>query len=392
MYRLSLEMSNYNICEYIFIDFQVYLLFFCINVKIVKILRKSDEMSPTAAEQIIEKKDKLYELDYMRFIACFAVMIVHITATGVEEYIHGSFPYMLMLIVNRSLKFTTPVFILLSGVTSFYSYGYKNREFKYMEFLKKRLSKVIVAYFVWCIIYYAAYIYFGYYAIDIKFFVKSVLQGTMSYHLYFVIIIIQMYIIGPIFYFILKNSEKKVTILIFAGIITYLCAEFIRFNLSDRIFLKYMVFYMLGIYITLEYNNYFTWIKKNKLFIISGYIMMSIIYTVASYYNSAASTLAWFLFSSMSLFFVYLIGLLMKDKLKNIYSFIKVFGQSSYYIYLMHPLVLAIMIIYAENNFLSVTHKIILNTFTVIPITVISCLTYTVIRNKFKKEKLAISN
>ena len=129
--------------------------------------RKSDEMSLIAAEQIIEKKDKLYELDYMRFIACFAVMIVHITATGVNEYIHGSFPYVLMLIVNRSLKFTTPVFILLSGVTSFYSYGYKKREFKYMEFLKKRLVKVIVAYFVWCIIYYAAYIYFGYYSINI---------------------------------------------------------------------------------------------------------------------------------------------------------------------------------------------------------------------------------
>jgi peptidoglycan/LPS O-acetylase OafA/YrhL len=351
-------------------------------------------MLPTSAEQIIEKKDKLYELDYMRAIACFAVMMVHITATGVEEYIHGSFPYVLMLIVNRSLKFTTPVFILLSGVTSFYSYGYKNREFKYMEFLKKRLAKVIVAYFVWCIIYYMAYIYFGYYAIDIKFFVKRVLQGTMSYHLYFVIIIIQMYVVGPIFYFILKNSEKKVTILILAGIITYLCAEFIRFNLSDRIFLKYIVFYMLGIYITLEYNNYFIWIKKNKLFIISGYIIMSIIYTVASYYDSVATTFVWLVFSTISLFFVYLTGLLMKDVLKNIYGFIKIFGQSSYYIYLMHPLVLTIMIIYAENNFLSVTNKIILNTFTVIPITVISSLTYTIIKNKFKKKKkaAAISN
>ena len=106
---------------------------------------KSDHMSARDASQIINKKDKLYELDYMRFIACFAVMIVHITATGVEQYIHGSFPYVLMLTVNRSLKFTTPVFILLSGVTSFYSYSYKNQKFDYGEFLVKRLSKVIGA-------------------------------------------------------------------------------------------------------------------------------------------------------------------------------------------------------------------------------------------------------
>ena len=79
----------------------------------------------------------------------------------------------------------------------------------------------------------------------------------------------------------------------------------------------------------------------------------------------------------------------MKDKLKNIYSFIKVFGQSSYYIYLMHPLILTIMIIYAQNNFLSVTNKIILYTVTVIPITVISCLLFTLAKNKLKKLKKA---
>ncbi len=335
----------------------------------------------------IDKKDKLFELDYIRFLACIAVMIVHITATGVEEYIPGSIPYTLMLIINRGFKFTTPVFIFLSGVTSFYSYINKDNKFNYIDFLVKRLSKVLFAYFVWCIIYYIAYIYLGYYIFDIKFFVKMVLQGTMSYHLYFVIIIVQMYIVGPIFYFLLKNTEEKVKILVFAGVITYLCAEFIRFNLSDRLFLKYMVFYMLGIFVAMEYDKYFLWIKKNKAFIIAGYALL--VYTMVSYYNSILSTFVWFLFSSVSVFFVYLIGLLMKDKLKNIYGFIRVFGQSSYYIYLMHPLILTIMIRYAQKNFLSVTNKILLYTVTVIPITVITCLTFTIINNKLKKYKKA---
>lgn len=357
-----------------------------INVEIIKIFRESDHMTQDSLG-IINKKDKLYELDYMRFIACFAVMIVHITATGVDQYIHGSFPYTLMLIINRSLKFTTPVFIFLSGVTSFYSYSYRNKKFEYLDFLKKRLSKVLLAYFIWCLIYYAAYIRLGYYGVDIKFFVKSLLQGTMSYHLYFVIIIVQMYLIGPVFYFMLKNNKNRVIILIIAGILTYLSAEFIRFNLSDRLFLKYMVFYMLGIYVTMEYDKYLMWIKKNKVFIVTGYLMMSAIYVIVTYYNSVAYTFVWFIFSSISVFLVYLIGLFLKTKLKNIYSFIKVFGQSSYYIYLMHPLILTIMIIFAGNNFLSVTDKILLYTFTVIPITVISCLTYTIIRNKLRKLK-----
>lgn len=341
----------------------------------------SEIKSPTETK----KREKLYELDYMRFIACFAVMIVHITATGVTEYISGSFPNILMLLLNRCLKFTTPVFIFLSGVTSFYSYSSRNRQFKYIEFLRKRLSKVLLAYFIWCIIYYALYIRFGYYTRDINFFVTRVLQGTMSYHLYFVIIIVQMYIVGPLFYFILKNSKNRVRVLAVAAIITCLCAEFIRFNLSDRLFLKYMVFYMLGIYVTMEYDKFIMWIKKNVKYIFSGYLIMSIVYTIVSHYNLASYTFVWFVFSSVSVFFVYSFGLVMKEKLKDIYSFIKVFGQSSYYIYLMHPLVLTIMIMYAERNFLSVTNKILLYTFTVIPITVIACLGFTIIRNKLKK-------
>jgi len=333
-----------------------------------------------------ENKENLYELDYMRFIACLAVMLVHIAAIGVTSYSHGSFPHIVMLIVNRSLMFTTPVFVFLSGVTSFY--GYRKKKFKYFSFLKRRLSKVLAAYFVWCAIYYAAYVWIGYYAVDIKFFIKSMLLGTMSYHLYFVIIITQMYIVGPVFYHIMKKSNKKIPILVISAIISVLCAEFMRFELSDRIFLKYMFFYMLGIYVTLEYDKYISWMNKNKIFIIAGFITVDLFYIIVSYYDMVINTYVWFLFSIAAVFFVYYGGLVLKDKLKKIYSFIKLFGQSSYYIYLMHPLVLTMAIFYADNHgILSVTKRLLLYSATVIPITIITCLTFTALKNKIKKQK-----
>lgn len=339
---------------------------------------------------IIEKKDKLYELDYMRFIACLAVMIVHITATamGANGYITGSFPHIVILIINRSFKFTTPIFIFLSGVTSFYSY--RKKEFKYFPFIVKRLEKVLVAYFIWCIIYYEVYIRLGYYTRDISFFIEHVRLGKMSYHLYFVIIITQMYIVGPAFYKLLKNSDKKIAILIVSAIITVLCAEYIRYENSDRLFLKYMFFYMLGIYVTLEYDKYIAWINKNKFIIAAGYVVISAIYTVVSYYDLTIYIYVWFVFSIFSVFFVYCMGIIMKKALSRIYSFIKLFGQSSYYIYLMHPLVLTLMIMYTDNNgILSVTKRLVIYSATVIPITVVSCLIFTVARNKIKKNKKA---
>lgn len=337
-----------------------------------------------------EKKDKLYELDYMRFIACLAVMAVHITATAldVNGYIHGSFPHMVMLIINRSLKFTTPVFIFLSGVTSFYSY--RKKEFNYFSFIKKRLEKVLVAYLIWCVIYYLAYIKAGFYSFNLTFFIDNIIYGSMSYHLYFVVVIVQMYIVGPIFYKMLKDSNKKVIILIVFAIITMLCAEFLRFKYADRVFLKYMFFYMLGIYVTLERDNYLTFINRFKFVIVAGYLTVSAIYIAVTYYNLTIYMYIWFVFSVFSVFFVYYIGLIMKKSLSKFYSFIKLFGQSSYFIYLMHPLVLTFMIMYTDNNgILSVTKRLLIYSATVIPITIISCLLFTAVRNKIQKNKKA---
>lgn len=336
----------------------------------------------------IQKQDKLYELDYVRFIACLAVIIVHITATGVTDYIQGSLPHIISLIINRSFKFTTPIFIFLSGVTSFYSY--RKKEFKYFSFIKRRLEKVLIAYIVWCVIYYVAYIKLGIYVHDINFFVENVLYGTMSYHLYFVIIITQMYIVGPLFYKLLKDSNKKVLILAVSAILTALFAEYLRFEYADRVFLKYVFFYMLGIYVTLEYENFYNFVIKYRRIIVLGYILASAVYTAVSYFDMTIYIYVWFVFSLFSVFFVYYVGLNLKKTFANLYGFVKLFSQSSYYIYLMHPLVLTYAILYTTNHgILSVTKRLIIYSATVIPITVISCLAFTFIKNKLKKKKKA---
>lgn len=329
------------------------------------------------------QKDKLAELDYMRFIACIAVMIVHITAIGVTDYVRGSLPNILMLILNRSLKFTTPIFVFLSGVTGFY--GYRNKKIKYVPFIIKRLKKVLIPYVVWCVVYYIAFIKIGYYGKNLNFFIENVFTGNMSYHLYFVIIITQLYLLGPLLYCLVKKIKNKTLLLLISAIVTALCVEYIRFNLADRIFLKYVFFYLLGMYVTLEYNKFISLLKKYKVFIISGYIITGALYTIVSYYDMTIYSYVWFLFSTVSILFVYYVGLALKSKLSEFHGFVKLFGQSSYYIYLMHPLVLTSMIILTANGgILSVTKKIIIYFIVVIPFTVISCLTYVSIKNKIK--------
>ncbi|MDD4781174.1 MAG: acyltransferase [Tissierellia bacterium] len=324
----------------------------------------------------------------MRCIACIAVIIVHITAIGVTDYMQGSLPHILTLIINRSLKFTTPIFVFLSGITGFYSY--RNRDIDYISFVIKRVKKVIIPYFIWCVLYYIYFIRLGFYGFDIVFFIKSFIAGNMSYHLYFVIIITQLYILGPIFYGLIKKSNNKIMLLFIFAVINLLCAQFLNFKLSDRIFLKYMFFYLIGMYVTLEYNKFKSWIENHKAIITIGYITFSIFYILVTYYQWELYSLSWFLFSTISIFFVYLIGLAVKDKFIKFYGYIRLFSQSSYYVYLMHPMILTTMIMITEKlGILSITKKLIIYFVVVIPLSVILSLSYTKIKNTIKDKRKA---
>lgn len=338
--------------------------------------------------KILQSKEKLMELDYMRGIACIAVIIVHITAIGVTDYIQGSLPHILTLILNRSLKFTTPIFVFLSGITGFYSY--RNRDIEYIPFIIKRVKKVLFAYFVWCVLYYIYFIKLGFYGFDIVFFIKSFIVGNMSYHLYFVIIITQLYILGPVFYGLIKKSNNRIMLLFIFAVINLLCAQFLNFKFSDRIFLKYMFFYLIGMYVTLEYNKFKSWVENHKEIISIGYIAFSIFYILVYYYQWKFYALSWFLFSTASIFFVYLVGLVVKDKFIKFYGFIKLFSQSSYYVYLMHPMILTSMIMLTDKwGILSITKKLIIYFLVVIPVSVILSLSYTKIKNTIKDKRKA---
>ena len=142
---------------------------------------------------------------------------------------------------------------------------------------------------------------------------------------------------------------------------------------------------MLGMFVTLEYSNFVSWLKKNKAYIIAGYILLGALYTIVSFYDMVIYSYVWFLFSTVSILFVYYVGLQLKSNLIKLYGFIKIFGQSSYYIYLMHPLILTLMIIFTTDmGILSVTKKIIIYFIVVIPFTVTLCLIYTAVKNKIK--------
>ncbi len=285
-----------------------------------------------------EKKDRLDYLDYLRVIACFSVIIVHVSAMGIVSSESGSYFHKGIILLNRFFKYTTPAFLFLSGITSFY--GYRNREYKYLDFLKRRLKTVVVPFFLWSSIYYGILVYTGVYTFSILFYIKNLILGNMSYHLYFIPILLQMYFLSGLINYLFNKLNGK-TVLIIAFVINIISLK-MHFPFSDRFFSKYILFYILGVYLTKEYKTFLKLSKKIKIQSFIIFLASTFFYAVFYYFKRYnLMDYAWLSFSISGIFFLFNISIIIERKgfFKN--KQIRKLSKSTYYIYLIHPLILS---------------------------------------------------
>lgn len=285
-----------------------------------------------------EEKVRIRELDYFRVIACFSVIMIHISAIGIVNYLPTSNHYKTIIVINRIFFYAVPAFIFLSGITS--SYKPIDKDFNYFNFLKRKISKILIPYLIWNIIYYAIILIINNWSIDIVFFLEKFVTGDMYYHLYFIVIIVQLYLLTPVFNYIFEKFDKRY-ILIVTALITIISTVKLKFIYSDRIFLKYVFFYVLGIYAAKEYSTFVKKVKQYKWISFVFYIILTIIFSILFYYkNYTLMDYIWVPYSVVSIIFLYNISIYLKKHGTKIYEVVKRISMSSLYIYLMHPLIL----------------------------------------------------
>ena len=95
---------------------------------------------------------RLEEVDYFRAFACLAVVLIHTTAGYVTWDSAGPLTQSIFIFVNRALTYAVPAFLFISGFVLFQRY--REGDFAYFPFLKKRLRQIVLPYFLWTLFYY----------------------------------------------------------------------------------------------------------------------------------------------------------------------------------------------------------------------------------------------
>jgi len=151
---------------------------------------------------------RLEALDFTRVIAMLAVVMIHVSST----FIYNESGFMLLgmnlgFMLNQVTRFAVPLFILISGM----SLGISAKGGSALSFWKRRILKVGIPYVVWFFVYdlYNHGLNVGVYIseclADPRALLRGLLMGQSAAHLYFIIILIQLYLVYPL----LKKAIHK---------------------------------------------------------------------------------------------------------------------------------------------------------------------------------------
>ncbi|MCM3782828.1 acyltransferase [Neobacillus mesonae] len=168
------------------------------------------------------KKPKITAIETLRGLAFLAVVLQHSIAhyAYVDEVTYQDSIWMSVILMLS--KFAVPVFIFITGMVLFYNY---EERLDSKKFLKRRWIDIFLPYLIWSLIYiWKAKGLSGFMPAELVDVLLKLLTGKSSYHLWYIIMIMQFYLLFPLIRRLVIFVNKRVArhsllLLIIAGVI-----------------------------------------------------------------------------------------------------------------------------------------------------------------------------
>lgn len=332
-------------------------------------------------------KERIKYFDLLRAIAILGVVSIHSTNIG-YTFADTSFSFNITVLWRQIINFSVPIFIAISG----YFLADKNVSTKkdYFTFLKRQVPRVLIPYLIWSILYLVIAFVKG---SSISTILYRFLTFTSAVPFYFVILIIEFYILLPI---LQKVSSQRKGLLL-SGIISTLCCIFIFYfryftNIHLPIYIcgsapSWLFFYSLGIYIK---KNGISLSNKAIALLTVLSLGLSLLETYYVYYkfgsigeSVTAVKISSFIYST----FIILLAFKHINRNYNKTKILLNIGEVSYGIFLSHMFFLMCFNFLSNRLFPIIDQSAILKQIYLIIMTVLSSTIFANIVRKIDKEK-----
>lgn len=340
----------------------------------------------------MEEKRKA-ELSLSNVICALTVIFIHISSEAVVTLNKQSLWYALIYSLWQGSQYVVFGFVFLSGIKQFLNI----ENFSAGKFYKKRIWKILVPYILWVLVYYAYDCTMGYKVFNIKDILYYIYSGDYIGHFYFVVIIMQFYILMPLWIKLFKKINPKIMLILTLAISIilgqYLPAVISKitggyyFRFADRTLTTYLFFWTAGAYIGLNYKKAVETVKKHRVGIYTIFAVTAMVTIILGWYLSV-NNLVFTPYQNIMLIYrivavaaLFTFSLEKTNKLMN-NGFAKTLDLSSYNIYLCHILFLRITDKFlADYGVWDMMHRYIIKFIVTYVVSLGICMIYT----RFKK-------
>ncbi|WP_191557197.1 acyltransferase [Metabacillus idriensis] len=309
-----------------------------------------------------KSRNYIFEIHFLRAFACIAVVGVHVTAT--HYYANEQTWHWFTYFINQLGRFGTTAFAVISGFLLFYQV--KRKGFEMGSFLRSRFSKILIPFLIWSLVYrFLVYFYdqqaFG----DLGSELTKILRGESFYHLYFVAIVVQFYFIFP---FIQKLFRTKALMIIFAFIGLIISYKLFGFNpeiegafgefLASKTFMPIWIFYFaFGGVLAYFWDEIVRFATKRPRQMLAVALIVSAGAVVEYNVTGQVSNRRLTNLINLPLLCIATIGIYpLLSKWNVINKPLKLIGQYSMGIYLIHPMILYLFANHMPDHYWTVSN------------------------------------
>ncbi len=309
----------------------------------------------------LQMKQRIREMDYIRAVSALSIIMIHVSGVYTVSS-RGAYA------INQLVRFAVPVFILISGLLLSLS-GYEFAGISgYLAFIKKRLQKIFIPYILWSIF----YIMFnkredlrsilnepGSFLAETG---KKLLYGTAHVHLYFIIIILQLYLLYPVLHYLMKHNKKLVlaccfmlTLLFQTGI--YLQAlKIIVFPApilpNYMFFPTWIFFFVFGMYFAEDLETRKEWICRRTTLIAllwaAGFVLLMLDSRFTGTFDLSIRPSV-ILYSLITFLLLYALSLRLQDGRPRITKILDWISYQSFTIYLCHLFIIKMILLFTRH-------------------------------------------
>ncbi len=299
-------------------------------------------------------KKEIASIYYIRVFAMLCVVFVHATAQYRHLFDIGSIQHHFYHFLNNAVRVEAGIFIMLVGIVFFYIY--RNREFTGRElatYWKKRVTFILIPYIIWSLIYEAEQLYYGARVFDLAGIWERLWTGGSKYQLHFIYLVVQFYLILPIFIVVVKKLAflKKYLWAIGIALEFFFHMMQYRYGWQPYGFVSSLGAFLLGGWIGLHYEAIQEKYSNKKLLLAGSlFALTGIPYILIRYQNmfiervaipeSFYKLLAIGFFVGGSFFLFYVAEKCVSSFSKLTTAKVKSVASYSFGFYLIHPLVL----------------------------------------------------